>query len=376
MLPAPAVLDEPDFDQQIPLLPNSDAVFVVWAGDHSAYLAKTSMLRRRLQRILRPGEPIRRGLNLRSVATRLEFWLTGSRFESGLVHYALARQHYPDTYLKLIKLRLPAYVRLTLSNQFPRTHVSNRVGSRKSLNYGPFRTRIAAEQFEAQLLDLFQIRRCQDDLVPRPDHPGCIYGEMSMCLRPCQEVVHAGEYRSEVNRVAEFLTFNGKPLLHTIEAARDRLSEEMNFEEAARQHKRLERVNQVLALRDGLACDVDRLFGLAIAPSMSPDAVKLWFICRGAWQPPVDFPLTSHVSLDLRLREIVAGLSPTEVSRQEREEHLALLARWNYSTWRDGEWIQFESLDQAPYRKMVRAISKLHAAQTSLPASELGKASP
>ena len=172
-------------------------------------------------------------------------------------------------------------------------------------------------------------------------------------------MVTAAEYRSEAQRVAEFLIHNGKPLLHMIASPCDRFSEEMDFEEAAGQHKRLERVNEVLALRDDLACDIDRLFGVAIAPSVLPDTVKLWFLCQGCWQPPIDFPLTSDVSLDRRLRELVAGLRPVLLSRQERQEHLALLARWNYSTWRDGGWVQFESLEQAPYRKIVRAISKV-----------------
>jgi hypothetical protein len=42
-----------------------------------------------------------------------------------------------------------------------------------------------------------------------------------------------------------------------------------------------------------------------------------------------------------------------------RLEHLALLARWYYSSWSDGEWIGFHGLDQVPYRKLVRAISRL-----------------
>ena len=368
MIPAPAAIDGPDFDPQLQQLPNSDAVFVVWAGGASAYLAKTSMLRRRLLRILRPGDPSRGSLNLRSIATRVEYWLTGSRFESGLVHYSLARRHYPDTYLKLIKVRMPPYVRLILSNTFPRTQVTARLSAASSIQYGPFHSRAAAEQFETQLLDLFQIRRCQEDLSPSPQHPGCIYGEMNMCLRPCQQVVSAEEYRGEVNRVADFLTHNGKPVIQTIAAARDRLSEEMNFEEAARQHKRLERVNQLLALREDLACDIERLFGVAITASSTPDAVKLWFVCRGCWQEAYDFPLTSHVSLDQRLRELIGGLLPVLPPRQERQEHLALLARWNYSSWRDGEWIQFEGPEQAPYRKIVRAISRVHGGvQASLP---------
>src|ERR1700693_905683 len=109
LVPDPAVIEVGELDQAIAALPNTDAVFLVRAGARSAYLAKTSMLRRRLLRILKPAEGARRSLNLREVVTRVEYWLTASRFESMLLHYALARRHYPDDYLRLIKLSMAAY---------------------------------------------------------------------------------------------------------------------------------------------------------------------------------------------------------------------------------------------------------------------------
>ncbi len=360
-------LEPANLDELLPQLPNRDAVFVVWAGDRSAYLAKTSMLRRRLGRILRPNaEGTSRSLNVRGVFSKIDFWLTRSRFESMLIHYTLAKQHFPDQYLKLTRLRMPAYVRLVLSNQFPRTQVTTRLTGGKSLYYGPFRTRAAAEQFDSQLLDLFQLRRCQEDLEPRPEHPGCIYGEMNMCLRPCQEAVSIEEYRSEADRVAHFLETGGHAALAAAESARDHLSEEMNFEEAARQHKRIERVEALLALRDDLVRDVSRLYVIVITPSSEHEAVKLWFSCAGTWQPVIDFALTSDVSLDRRLRDLIAGLQPEQARIQDREEHLALLARWAYSSWRDGELLVFDALDKAPYRKLVRAISRVHGQQLTL----------
>src|SRR5271170_5026174 len=264
LVPDPQLLDVASLDQAMNALPNSDAVFLVSAGDQSAYLAKTSMLRRRLLRILKPAGSPRRSLNLREVVTRVEYWLTASRFESMLLHYALAKRHFPEDYPRLVKLRMPAYVKLILSNEFPRSQVTTRLGGGSALYYGPFRTRAAAELFENQFLDLFQLRRCQENLEPSPQHPGCIYGEMNMCLRPCQQVVGPDEYMSEVHRVQEFLTGDGAALLSVTSAARERLSQEMNFEEAARQHKRMERIQEVLALRDDLVCDIDRLFGVAV----------------------------------------------------------------------------------------------------------------
>ncbi len=359
VVPNPQVLDVASLDEAMNALPNSDAVFLVSAGERSAYLAKTSMLRRRLLRILKPAGALRRSLNLREVVTQVEYWLTASRFESMLLHYALAKRHYPDDYLRLVKLRMPAYVKLILANEFPRSQVTTRLTGGSGLYYGPFRTRAAAELFENQFLDLFQMRRCQENLEPSPRHPGCIYGEMNMCLRPCQQVVGPEEYRGEVHRVREFLAGDGVALLNVTSAARERLSHEMNFEEAARQHKRLESIQAVLALRDDLVCDIDRLYGVAVAPGAAPDSVLLWFVCQGSWQAPLEFPLTSNVSLDQRLRELVASLKPAIAPLAEKQEHLALLARWHYSTWSDGEWIGFRDLAQTPYRKLVRAISRV-----------------
>ncbi|HLJ50070.1 MAG TPA: hypothetical protein VKU01_28845 [Bryobacteraceae bacterium] len=369
-IPDPTGTLEPSaVDDHLAQLPNTDAVFVVWAGERSAYLAKTSMLRRRLGRILRPaGETHGRSLNVRGVFTRIDFWLTQSRFESMLIHYVLAKEYFPEQYLKLTRLRLPSYVRLVLSNPFPRTQITTRLTGGKSLYYGPFRTRAAAEQFDSQLLDLFQLRRCQEDLEPRPEHPGCIYGEMNMCLRPCQEAVSVEEYRSEADRVAHFLETGGASALAGAESARNRLSEEMNFEEAARQHKRIERIEALLALREDLVRDIKKLFALVIIRSAEPEAVKLWLCCAGTWQTVIDFALTSDVSLDRRLRDLMAGMQPEQARIQDREEHLALLARWAYSSWRDGELLVFDGLEQAPYRKIVRAISRVHA-HTQLPLS-------
>jgi excinuclease UvrABC nuclease subunit len=343
--------------------PNVPAVFLVHAREGRPYLAKTALLRRRLARLFRERDRPSRLLNLSGVAERIEYWLCGSRLESSLLFYSLARRHFPDDYLKIAKLRFPAYMKLILSNPFPRTQVTQRLGGGRGLYLGPFRTRASAEQFESQALDLFQLRRCQENLEPRADHPGCIYGEMSMCLRPCQEVVGEAEYASETERFSQFLTTGGASLLESIGAARDRCSEELQFEEAARQHKRYERVEQVLALRDDLVGAVLKLCGVAVTRSAREGCVALWFVREGCWADPVELDVgnagAGPVPLDHRLREAVAGLGAARVSNAERQEHMALLASWFYSSWRDGEWLGFESVEKAPYRKLVNAVARV-----------------
>jgi len=366
-LAAPRVLDvagQPD--EALDTTPDTPAVFLILAREGAPYLGRTSLLRRRLKRLLGARETPSRLLNLRGVAERVEFWPTASRLESSLVLYELARRHYPDEHLKLLKLRMPPYLRVALSNRFPRTQVTTRIAGARALHYGPFRRRAAADLFEGQFLDLFQVRRCQEDLAPSPDHPGCIYGEMGMCLRPCQEVVGEQEYGSEVKRMVEFLQTGGRAMVETITRARDRLSEELCFEDAEREHKRLERVTEVLRLKDELAADIDRLCGVAVTPSTKENAVELWFVLRGGFLAPRRFGFEvaegQPVSIDRRLREIAAALEAPKLSTERRQEELALLGRWYYSSWRDGEWLGFEDLSGIPYRRLVNAIHRVATA--------------
>jgi hypothetical protein len=65
------------------------------------------------------------------------------------------------------------------------------------------------------------------------------------------------------------------------------------------------------------------------------------------------------VSLDEKLREAFARMRPLAATARERQEYLALLARWFYSSWRDGEWIPFEGRKHLPFRKLVNAISRV-----------------
>ena len=360
----PATAAPSDFDN----IPDRPAVFLLWAAEGKPYLARTALLRRRLKRLVSDRERISRVLNLRGVAERVEYWLTGSQIESALIHLELAQRHFPDDWPRLTRLRPPAFVRLTLDNPFPRTMVTTRLG--RGLFYGPFASRAAAERFEASALDLFQVRRCEENLAPSPDHPGCIYGEMNRCLRPCQQAVSASEYRAEVGRLERFLETGGASLKETTEAARDRMSAEMQFEEAERLHQRLMRIAEVQGVAGELARSLDRLHGVAVTPSVVPEAIELWFMLRGRWQEPRRVILSESAaagsSLDRRLRELASAIGP---AGEPDMEHLSILMRWHGSSWRDGEWIALDDLTKIPFRKLVNAVGRVahsRAAETRL----------
>ncbi len=211
----------PDHDSELfAAAPASAAVFVLRGEEGSEpYVSKTSNLRRRLQRLLGAVEGQTRKLNLRDRVRWVEWTPAGSDFEASFLLYRRCAANFRKTYDKRLRLRFAPLIKLILDNPYPRATVTTRIGSVKSnaQYFGPFPSRVAAEKFGNDSLDLFKMRRCVDDLHPDPAFPGCIYSEMKMCLAPCFKGCTDEAYAAEVERVQEFL-----PERRSVSGPRDR----------------------------------------------------------------------------------------------------------------------------------------------------------
>lgn len=366
MIPPSSVLNlrDPLLFEHIAQVPNSPGIYVLTPGAGLPYVGWSGFLSQRLRRLLLQGRKAGNPLTyLCENLVSAEYWLTGSRLETSFLLYNLVRQYDPAGYRKRLKLRDPWFVCLLSSDRFPRLAVRNRIPARKCTAYGPFRNRETAERFEQQVQSLFQTRRCHETLRPSEQHPGCIYGEMSLCLRPCQQAVSDAEYSAEVSRVDGFLESNGRHTLAVLASARDRASENMEFEEAARLHLEVEKIKAVAELRDEAVAEVETLNGLALTRAPAAMKVTLWIMLSGFWQAPLTIDFSDEAeaskSMDARLREVLASHVSGCVRVGNRGEQIALLSKWYYSTSRDGDWFTFRTLADLNYRKLVRAISTM-----------------
>jgi excinuclease ABC subunit C len=351
-------------------VPAAPAVFLLRGNDAHAepYVSKTANLRRRLQRLLGPPTEHSKKLNLRDRVRWIEYTPTGSDFESGFLLYRLFRTTFPRTYANRLRLRFAPLVKLHLENEYPRASITTRLGrlNGRSLYYGPFLSRTAAEKFANDSLDCFKMRRCVDDLHPDPKFPGCIYSEMKMCLAPCFKGCTDDEYRAEVARVQAYFDTGGHSLLREISAQRDQASSDLEFEAAAAHHARLDKLKPVLSQLPEVVHRIDRLAGLMIQPSAVPDSVAFFRIDAARMSGPVAFPIqaaehTKSQSMESRVQEALATLPPADAKTSlETMEHLALLKRWYYRSSRVGEIFFADEKETLPLRRIVRGISRVY----------------
>jgi excinuclease ABC subunit C len=400
-------------------LPDAPAVFSLRFGERrEPYIARTTNLRRRLRRMLAPEGALSRRLQLLPFVREIAWSPYGSEFEASLLLYreivsAFAAKDSAQV-RKRLRLRPPAYLRMAMENDFPRLFATNRyVRSAADRSFGPFPTRAAAERACDAMLDLFQLRRCVEDLHPYPEHPACPYFEMKKCLAPCNQTCTPDRHRAEAEAVFEALRTHGRSLLASLERERAAASDALEFETAAAVHQRHEKAEAALAELPDSVHLLSELSAVIVQPSVEPSEVTLFRLTRQGLAGPVPYAtvgmrlhneqsgsssLYSHPvalapvplepvplepsmaalavdTLEGRLETALTALEAMSRSRpstSQIEDHLALFTRWCFRPLakRVGEAVFAEAAGAIPQKKLLRAISRVaRGAIVSVPAA-------
>jgi excinuclease ABC subunit C len=398
-------------------LPETPAVFSLGFGERrEPYIARTSNLRRRLKRMLAPEGALSRRLQLLPFVREIAWSPFGSEFEASLLLYREILDAFAAkdsaTVRKRLRLRPPAYLRMALENDFPRLFATNRyVRSAADRSFGPFPTRAAAERACDAVLDLFQLRRCVEDLHPYPEHPACPYFEMKKCLAPCNQTCTPDRHRAEADAVFQTLRTHGASLLSSLERERAAASEALEFEAASAIHQRYEKAETALRELPESVRLLSELSAVIVQPSPQPGEVALFRLTRQGLAGPVSYatigmrlhneqsgssslyshpmalvpvPLepspatgpgsdalvgTAADTLEARLDKALNSLeamSPSRPSTSQVEDHLALFTRWCFRPLakRTGEAVFADAGGPQlgmtiPHKALIRAISRV-----------------
>ncbi|OLE11119.1 MAG: hypothetical protein AUG89_10530 [Acidobacteria bacterium 13_1_20CM_4_56_7] len=360
-------------------LPPRPAVCLIEFREEKAepLLIRTQDLRRRLQRLLGSPDAASKRLNLREAARSVRYRLTGSRFEQTFTYYQHAKHFFPKRYAQMMRLRPAAMLKVSLRNAYPRCYVTRHIAvddagaPTAGAYYGPFVSRRSAEAFAESTLDFFKVRRCQIKIRRDPSFPGCIYSEMKMCLAPCFAACTKEEYDAEVQRLVGFLDTSGGSLRAGLEQEREHASEELDFERAAALHKKIEKLDDALRGRPELPRRVQNLDAIILQRAAEEQSIGV-YIVRGGWLEEPFFLRFAEIASQPRSAEHIfrdrleGAAAKGEIlgavrGKGELGEHLWMVARWYYSSPREGE-ILFRGKDW-PYRRILRACSRLLAPQ-------------
>src|SRR5208283_1677039 len=196
------------------------------------YVGKAKNLRNRLRSYFRESanlEP-RKAAMVRMIKD-FSYIVTDNELEALILEASLIKQHKPDFNIILRDDKNYPYIKLTMTEAWPRIEVVRGIKQDGNLYFGPYIPAQAMWTAIAFIRRNFPIRPCNYAL-DKPLRP-CIQHEMKKCPAPCDGKISKEEYMEIVEDVKLFLSGEKKGLLNNLERKMQIFSEQMRYEEAA-----------------------------------------------------------------------------------------------------------------------------------------------
>jgi DNA polymerase III subunit epsilon len=227
----------------IAALPRTPGVYLMRneRGD-LLYIGKAERLRDRVASYFNGGAAGNaKTAELVSHVYAIETRASSSALEAALYEARLIRELKPP-YNRMLKSAAPAFfVKLDLSDPFPRLQISTKLSARLGvMHLGPFIGRHNLDHATRALSRLLGLRTCSGKLAPDEDFSPCVYGQMGHCALPCNLTIDEDAYNERVRRAVSFLRGRNGHLMGELARAREHSAAAMRFEEARRYHRELE----------------------------------------------------------------------------------------------------------------------------------------
>jgi DNA polymerase-3 subunit epsilon len=228
-------------------LPRSPGVYLFRDGaGRVLYVGKATNLRARVRQYFSTEERRKIGALLRETE-RIDHKRCASELEAAVLENRLIHHLEPRYNRQGTRWRKSAYLKLTLTERYPRLSVVRQVRSDGALYLGPLpSTRVASTVAEA-IHTVVPLRRCSGRPGARSQLGQCLAAQLGVSLCPCAGDVDPVAYRAAVETAVAGLTTTPSLLVDPLWARMERLAAEERYEEAAETRDRL------AALLDALA---------------------------------------------------------------------------------------------------------------------------
>lgn len=180
-----------------------------------------------------------------SQVAEIEVMVTTTELEALMLENNLIKRHRPPYNVLLRDDKHYPYLRLPVTDDFPRLEVVRRVKRDGALYFGPYVPAGALRQTLKIIRKVFPLATCEIEIDGKAER-ACIEYEIKRCLAPCIGNQTKAAYHRIVDQVRLFLSGRNGELLETLRAQMHEAAERQEFEEAARLRDQVRKIEQGL----------------------------------------------------------------------------------------------------------------------------------
>jgi excinuclease ABC subunit C len=232
-----------DIKKKLQQAPSSPGIYIMkGAREKVIYVGKAKNLRNRLRSYFQNSASLdaRKSMMVREVKD-FDYVVTKNELESLVLESNFIKRTRPRYNIFLRDDKHYPYLRFTSNEEWPRLEVVRRIKKDGAEYFGPYVPAGTMREMLKFIRRNFPIRICRAGLE-KPFRP-CVQFQMGRCLAPCSKSLRTPSdrerYRDIVNDVRSFIQGEKKELLTNLQNRMQKLSDELQYEEAAKIRDRL-----------------------------------------------------------------------------------------------------------------------------------------
>jgi excinuclease ABC subunit C len=356
-----------NIQEELKKLPKQPGVYIMRdENDTIMYVGKAINLYNRVRsyfrKIVGRGPQIDRMV---SQIARFEYIVTDSELEALVLENNLIKENSPRYNTMLKDDKTYPYIKVTISEEFPRILFSRLMKKDKSKYFGPFTSAAAVKDTIELINKIYGLRTC-NRVLPRDigvDRP-CLNYHMNRCSAPCDGKITKEEYAERIQGALDFLDGNYSPIIKDLSEKMEAASEELNFERAATYRDLLASVRQIAQKQKMTDAAMEDKDILAIASDENDAVVQVFFVRDGRLIGREHFYMT-HVSENPQseillnfVKQFYAGTPfiPRELMLPEAIEDMDVIEQW--LTQRKGSRVYLKVPERGQKEKLMELAAQ------------------
>lgn len=328
-----------NIEEELKKLPGQPGVYIMHdAKDEIIYVGKAISLKNRVRQYFQSS----RGKTAKieqmvSRIARFEYIITDSELEALVLECNLIKEHRPRYNTMLKDDKAYPYIKVTVSEDFPRVMMSRTMKKDKNKYFGPY-TSVGAVNDTVDLIHkLYRLRTCSRSL-PKDigkDRP-CLNYHIKQCDGPCQGYINKENYAKSVEEALEFLNGRYSKLFKVLEQKMAEASERMDFEKAIEYRDLLDSVKKVVQKQKITSSNMEDRDIIAMAKDETDAVVQIFFVREGKIIGRDHFHVSVGAEEDDRqiltsfVKQFYSGTPfvPRELWMQTEPEDSEVIIRW------------------------------------------------
>jgi excinuclease ABC subunit C len=283
----------PGFEQRLAALPGTPGVYIM--RDRAGtiiYIGKAISLRNRVRTYFGSLKgQVAKVWRMVEMVYDFEYILTDTELEALVLENQLIKQHKPRYNIRLKDDKTYPYIKVTLSEEWPRVVPTRNVQAGDgNLYFGPFPGMSTVYDMIDLLDKLFPFRTCDKEITGKDARP-CMQYFLHRCLGPCAGLGDKKSYDDAIKQVVMFLDGKQEAIVKGLRAQMESASEDLQFERAAVFRDRIRRLESVIEQKRVFTTATADEDVIALARRDGEACVQIFFIRAGKLMGREDYML-------------------------------------------------------------------------------------